>query len=285
MIPPEARKRLRERYVSSHKQWGPRVLAHWARRRSLGTWSPGTISRVIADLVDPPVPKPTPVRYELVSSGVMWSEDGTGFRQRGKKRELLVLQDECSRLKVNHRLVDGPARADDVVSYLEEAFSRGEAPLVIKHDGDSIFNNEKVKALLDEHGIVPLTGPAHYPLYNGKNERSMRDIKSYEGAMRRYVPLSSLGHRIDAAVMDLNEHRPRPMLGGHTAREIHTQCRMALPDRRLFRKEVDRREAQLRSEARSRRDNESARRRAVEEVLIDYGLLVTEADVTTNLAA
>ena len=34
-------------------------------------------------------------------------------------------------------------------------------------------------------GVTELTGPRHYPQYNGKKERSMRDIKSYERAMRR----------------------------------------------------------------------------------------------------
>jgi hypothetical protein len=68
----------------------------------------------------------------------------TGFRQRGRKQELLVVQDEHARLKLHWRLVDGPARAEDVHAYLESAFARHGAPLVLKHDGDAIFHEPRV---------------------------------------------------------------------------------------------------------------------------------------------
>ena len=49
VIPEIARHRLRECYVDHYGQWGPRVLALWARREGLGRWSPETIARVIAE--------------------------------------------------------------------------------------------------------------------------------------------------------------------------------------------------------------------------------------------
>jgi len=114
----------------------------------------------------------------------VWAEDGAGFRERGRKKELLVIQDEHSRYKVNHRLVDGPATGEDVCDYLEQAFEQHGAPLVLKHDGGAIFHTEGVRNLLRRWGVIELTGPRYYPQYNGKKERSIRDIKSYERAMR-----------------------------------------------------------------------------------------------------
>jgi len=284
-IPRDVVEKLRARFIASYRQWGARTLMHWAKRTGLGEYSAGAIARVISDLIPSLEPKPPTVRYEVTAADVMWSEDGTGFRTRCAKQELLVLQDECSRFKVNHRLSKGPAKAEDVIDYLSEAFERNGAPLVIKHDGGSIFHDKRVKELLERHKVLELTGPRSYPQYNGKNERSMRDIKGYVKAMGRYSFISSLGKRIDIAVEDLNEHRPRPVLVGHTAREVYTRTRMDLPDREQLMKEVDETERRLRNQAVSRNKRDSARRRAIEEVLLNHGLLIEEVNVSPNLAA
>ena len=218
----------------------------------------------------------------MTASNVMWSEDGTGFRQRQKKRELLVVQDEHARLKLHWRLVQGPARAEDVHAYLTEAFSRYGPPLVLKHDGDAIFHEPRVADLLRRHQVVELTTPRGYPRYNGKQERSMRDIKSYERAMRRHGVGGSLRQRLDATMYDLNEERPRPMLGGRTARETYEEDRKALPDRSVFVTEVRDAEQSLRAAATSRRERDSSHRRAVERVLMRYGLMRIEGDVSPN---
>jgi len=257
------------------------VLAAWARRKGLGNWSPETIAKVVADLKPKPAPQPPPEWYEINASGVMWSEDGAGFKEYGRKKELLVLQDECARFKVNHRLVKGPAKADDVVSYLREAFDTAGPPLVLKHDGDGIFQNKQVTQLLDEYEVVSLTSPPGYPQYNGKKERSIRDIKSYERAMRRYGVKGTLDERLEETISDLNDHRPRPVLGGRTAREVFEGDRHR-QNRPKFIKEVRRRERILRKEAVTRRDRESAQRRAVEETLTVYRLIEKRGDVSTN---
>jgi hypothetical protein len=285
VIPPNARDRIRACYRAHFGQWGPRVLATWCHRTDLGTWSASTIAAVIADLRETPAPKPPPVRYEIVSSGVMWSEDGTGFTDRGRKKELLVVQDEHARFKLGHRLSEGPATEDTVVAYLERAFAEHGAPLVMKHDGGSIFHGGRVRQLLDEHLVTDLTGPRQYPQYNGKQERSMRDIKSYERAMRRHGVRGSLRERIGVAVHDLNEERPRPVLGGRTAREAYEQDQHPLPDRRAFIKEVDRTEDVLRTVARSRHEMESARRTAVEQTLLRHGLMREWSDMSRNYEA
>jgi transposase InsO family protein len=282
VISSEARWKLRECYLKHHKQWGPRVLKEWAEREDLGSFSPTTIAKVTEDLRDEPEAKQPTVRYEITSPGVMWSEDGAGFKERGRKKELLVAQDECSRFKVNHKLVDGPAKAADVHDYLTAAFEAHGAPLFLKHDGGKIFHAEPVQGLLQKHGVIELTGPRYYPQYNGKKERSIRDIKSYERAMRKHGYKGSLAERLDAALHDLNEDRPRPVLGGRTAREVYEHDRVALPDRRLLMKEVDREEEKLLAAATCRAEVDKTRRRAVEHVLLVYGLMKEMGDVSTN---
>ena len=282
VLPGDAQDRIRQCYRDHYGQWGPQVLAVWCRRTALGKWSPSTIAPVIADLREEPEEKPDPIRYEITASGVMWSEDGTGFKDQGRKKELLIVQDEHARFKVNHRLVSGPACGEDVIAYLREAFDRYGPPLVLKHDGDSIFHTEEMRDLLEEYRVLDLTGPRYYPQYNGKLERGNRDVKGYVRARRRHgVPGTLLDH-VDAAVWDLNEDRPRPVLDGRTAREVFQHDRINLPDRQQFREEVDQTEQGLLAGARSRAEVQSARRRAIEEVLLRYSLMKESGDVSRN---
>jgi hypothetical protein len=280
-VPVEARWKLRRCYQAHYGQWGPSVLAAWARREGLGRWSPTTIAKVIADL-RPDRPKPPPPRrFEIAAPGVMWAEDGAAFRDRGRKRELLVVQDECSRFKPVHMLAEGPATGQDVRSMLERAFAGHEPPLVLKRDGGTIFDEQSVMDLLDRHNVVVVTSPSHYPQYNGKKERSFRDIRGYERALRRRHVALSLTARVAAAMRDLNEERPRPVLRGRTAREVFEQDRRSLPDRKQFREEVEQRERELIADAASRHQRDAARRRAVEDVLSRYGLIKWNGEVST----
>jgi transposase InsO family protein len=283
VIGQKATARIRECYTAHFGQWGPRVLAAWCRREDLGDWSAGTVAAVIADLREDEEDKPSPVRYEMTATSVMWSEDGTGFRQRGRKQELLVVQDDHSRRKLNWDLADGPATAQDVWRYLEKAFNKYGAPLVLKHDGDGIFHTPEITTLLEKHQVLDLTSPPGHPGYNGKQERSMRDIKSYERAMRKHGDKGTLDHRIRVTMKDLNDDRPRPVLGGRTAREAYNEGQVPLPDRRLFREEVESRKRKLLSLARSRDEVRKARRLAIEQTLLCYGLMEIEGDVSHDL--
>jgi transposase InsO family protein len=282
VVPSGARWKLRACYLAHYRQWGPSVLRCWAIREGLGRWSAGTIARVIADLM-PALEEPAkPKRYEIAAPMVMWSEDATSFRDRGRKKELLVLQDECSRYKVNWALAPGPVGAAQVEAYLQEAFDKHGAPLVLKHDGDGIFHDQRVKDLLDRYDVVSLTSPPSYPPFNGKKERSMRDIKSFERALRKHRVGASLSQRIHMAMYDLNDQRPRPVLGGRIACERFAQDRMTLPNRKRFRREVETKQRELEAEAESRREVQAARRRAVIAVLSRYKLINWRGDVSTN---
>jgi hypothetical protein len=63
---------------------------------------------------------------------------------------------------------------------------------------------------------------------------------------------------------------------------VFTQDNIELPDRRLLRKEVEQTEQRLFAIARSRSEQRSARRRAIEEVLLCYSLMKEPGDVSRN---
>ena len=129
-----------------------------------------------------------------------------------------------------------------------------------------------------------MTSPPYYPQYNGKKERSIRDIKSYERAIRRHGVKCTLDERLDTAIHDLNEVRPRPVLRGRTAREVYERDRVSLPDRDAFRRTIDRWEQKLKEEASDREHKGTARRRAVEQALLEYGLMELSGGMSTDRA-
>ena len=75
------------------------------------------------------------------------------------------------------------------------------------------------------------------------------------------------------------------MLGGRVAREVFEKDRIPLPDRRVFMEEKNRTERELHNTAVTRAQRDGARRRAVEGVLLAYGLMKTIEDVSHNYEA
>ncbi|MCP4196264.1 MAG: transposase family protein [Proteobacteria bacterium] len=285
VIPPAARIALRLCYEEHVHQWGPTVLACWAERERLGKLSAKTIDKVIHDLKPKREEKPRPDRYDITSPMVMWSEDGTGFKENHRKKELMVLQDECARYKVHTRLANGPASEKDVLIYLREAFEKHGAPLVLKQDNAAYQNTEAVQKLCEEYGVLILNSPPGYPPYNGKIERGMRDIKGYVRGLKRRNKGENLQQQIGLAIKDLNEDRPRPVLKGRTSKEVFEQRSIRLPSRKQFRIRVKTRQIELEEKARDRRELHAARRRAVKEVLLHYDLLKWKGDTSTYLNA
>ena len=84
---------------------------------------------------------------------------------------------------------------------------------------------------------------------------------------------------------DLNEERPRPVLDGRTAQETYDLGQRQLPDRYEFHEEVRLTERRPREQATSRNELDSARRRAVEQVLIRYRLMEITGDVSHDLSS
>jgi transposase InsO family protein len=282
VIGQEVRWKIRGCYRLHFGQWGPQVLRAWAIREGLGSYAAGTIAKVVADLKPVPEPKPKPRKYEITTSMVMWSIDATVFKDRGIKRELLVLQDERGRYKSGWQLCDRTATGDCVAKLLRQAFEKYGAPLILKHDGGSIFFEDSVQKLLREFGVVDLTSPPYYPQFNGKKERSMRDINSYVKALLDNHVGETLEERIELAMKDLNEDRPRPMLGGRTAAEVFYQNRTRLPDPRRFTMEVKTKQLELEPNEPTEQQTRSARRTAVSAVLSRYGFLKYCGNVSTN---
>ena len=108
----------------------------------------------------------------------------------------------------------------------------------------------------------------------------MRDIKSYEQAMRKHGIKGSLSSRIDCTMKDLNENRPRPVLGGRTAQEAYDEGQTQLPGRGLFKEDVESLERSLLSLAKTRGEARKAHRKAVEQTLMRYGLMEIEGNVS-----
>jgi len=273
---------IRQCHEEHFGEWGPRVLAEWARREGIGTWSHTTIGKVIADLRPEKKKRSKPRRYEIAAPMVMWSEDGAGFKERGRKKELLLVQDERARKKVGKRLVDGPARCTDVAENLREAFDEHGAPLVLKQDNGAPLNGEEVTNLCDEYHVVLLNSPPYYPPFNGRKERNFRDVRGYVRALEHHRVGNTLEERIDLAIHDIDVDRPRPVLGGRTATEVFEQDRVPLPDRCRFKMEVETRQLELEADAGTRTEIAAARRRAVMEVLSKYELLMWKGNVSTD---
>lgn len=92
----------------------------------------------------------------------------------------------------------------------------------------------------------------------------MRDVRSYERALRKHGVKGRSGAHIAAAMRDLNDDRPRPVPGGMTANEVYRVDRAALPAPHTFRREVISEKRVMSREAATRRQRAWARQRAVE---------------------
>jgi len=130
-----------------------------------------------------------------------------------------------------------PARR--IVEHLVVLFERYGAPLVLKRDNGSNLVHPAVDELCDAFGVLLLTSPPYYPLYNGAIEYAQREIKAAVAVLT--VAGTSLSTALVTAPVLLNA-QPRPCLGGHTASEVFDQSPHAF--QRIFtierRKEVKR---------------------------------------------
>ena len=153
-----------------------------------------------------------------------WAIDATeyGADQRGRKLILIATQDLASRYGFAP-LVTLQARGSEVADYLRGLFDRHGAPLFLKRDNGSIFNDQAVDAVLAEHCVIPLNSPARYPRYNGAIEKAIREMKE-ELSQCLPVPAAWRPPHVGPfanAITHLKNCRRRCSLGGHTAAEAY----------------------------------------------------------------
>jgi hypothetical protein len=136
--------------------------------------------------------------------------------------------------------------AEAVYEVLKKDIEEHGPPLVYRMDRARQHDHPKVRALLDEHGILVLHGPPHYPQYYGQLERQNREhraVLNALGPVTTPVMLALSRERISA----IDRRWPRRALGWRTAHEIW-QSRTALQvDREELRQDVQRITAKIQS--------------------------------------
>jgi hypothetical protein len=159
-----------------------------------------------------------------------WAIDATeyGADHAGRKLSLVPAADMASRFGFDPLVGLDPTGAQ-VARYLENLFRRHGAPLFLKRDNGSIFNDHAVDKVLAAHGVIPLNSPAAYPPYNGGIEKAIRELKE---TLRACLPGTPPQWNPEAiapfarAAAHLRNCRPRSALGGHSAAEAyHHQSR------------------------------------------------------------
>jgi transposase InsO family protein len=102
-----------------------------------------------------------------------------------------------------------------IAAHLEGLFRQHGAPLFLKRDNGSPFNQQQVEAVLARFGVLPLNKPPHFPRDNGGMEKSIRDFKAAL-ALRQWRVPPELTLAAEVIAQELN-HRPRRCLKGRTA--------------------------------------------------------------------
>lgn len=158
-------------------------------------------------------------RIDWLVPGLVWSMDDTKKHWlRNDFGHMHLVMD----LSSNYNLLafgdDEQANGWQVAMNLEQLFVRQGPPLFLKMDGGSNFKHHAVRRMLDEHWVIPLISPPHYPPYNGGIERGHQEILRQldariggetRGARELRLECEVSGHEVN--------HKRRRSLGGRTA--------------------------------------------------------------------
>jgi transposase InsO family protein len=159
-----------------------------------------------------------------------WAVDATELHrdQDGHKLYIHAARDLCSRFGFDPSSAtqsNGPT----IAGYIETLFQQHGAPLFLKRDNGSPFNDDVVDAVLSRYGVIPLNSPPHYPQYNGAIENGMLQIQTALGdwpASPSVWKPDEIAPYLTAVQRELN-CRPRRSLDGRSACEIYYQQRHA----------------------------------------------------------
>jgi len=211
---------------------------------------------------------------------IVWNVPGAGWATdpgQIAKRCWNLVSDMASRFRFDIALaVELPAQA--IAAQLVGLFERYGAPLFLKRDNGPNLIAQAVDEVLDAFGVIALNSPKYYPRYNGAIERAQRELK--DCAAR----LAGQGLDLDAALAiapTVLDATPRPCLGDRTAAEVffgtHTafQAQFTPQVRKETKNSIEDHAERIRVRMKSsgKRASDAAWRQAVQEVLIERGLI------------
>jgi transposase len=163
--------------------------------------------------------------------------------------------------------------AEAVYEVLKKDIEDHGPPLVYRMDRAKQHEHPKVKALLAEHKVLLLHGPAHYPQYYGQLERQNREHRAMLEAMGP-VPSPVMAARSREKIGAMDTRWPRRALGWRTAQDIWQNRTRLTENRDHLRRDVQRIEARIRSKNRCRGfPADMAERLAIEAALTKRGYL------------
>lgn len=155
-----------------------------------------------------------------------WAIDAAEYRRdaAGQKLYFAATQDLASRYCFTP-WADVQLCGEAIAAHLHKLFDQHGAPLLLKRDNGSLFNNGSVDEVLARWQVLPLNSPPYYARYNGAMEKSVGQLKAQLPTCLTPPPcwkdmkvtplLSSLCH--------LHNAKPRRVLGGKSACEIFYQ--------------------------------------------------------------
>ncbi len=213
------------------------------------------------------------VRHVRVAiPGVVRGFDAVHLRTAEHRCYALIAADACVPYRTTARSVpryDGRSVAET----LEQDIERHGAPLVYRMDRASAHRVGEVKEVLDQHAVLVLHGPAHYPCFYGQHERQNREHRGWLGATDDVAP-ELLGPELTVMTHALNELWRRRTLDWKTAGELW-RCRPNLQENRIeLRHEVSELAARFERQLADHRDaHDRAWRLAIEHALTQRGYL------------
>lgn len=266
----------------------------------------------------PPVPHRRPAqvrRFERPTPNAMWQIDIFTFNlKRMYKVYLIGIIDDHSRYLAGWGLYRQQT-ADAVMEVVKGAIGQWGAPREILSDNGRQFvawrGKTQFQKTLKQQGIQHVRSAPHHPMTLGKIERFWQTIwrEFLEEAV--FASFADACQRLDHWVSYYNHQRPHQGIDGACPADrfygmakdvdqaVSQGCRenslrlalgqepqpplyllAQLPDRRLFREEVESRERSLLPLAESRDEARKAHRKAVEQTLMCYGLMEIEGDVS-----
>jgi hypothetical protein len=215
------------------------------------------------------------LRYEFVYPDVAYSID---FKRvpadmpGARKRYLFRIVDECTRLTLKRALTDHKG-AGVGLRFVREHFREGRIPLVFKYDRE--FNVPDFERWLLYHNVVPLPSPRRRPQFNGKFERTNKDVQLWLGAFEgdQFWSYEEIDKELQFCFEQLDEIEERAMFGGRTRRQAYEQMARSRVDRDEFFRDACAFRRRIMQRPNPRLDSADIWRLATKEVLKKYDLV------------